>query len=85
MVITSTSSVHVRRFLRDIDVRAEVLVIGDLSREDAIEFWEKYLPTNNPSTPVPTLHLNFDDVYVMYLVDTCFTSNSATYVESVLS
>ena len=55
-------------------------MIGDLSREDAIEFWEKYLPTNNPSTPVPTLHLNFDD-----LVDTCFTSNSATYVESVLS
>ena len=30
VIITSTSSAHVRRFLRDIDGRAEVLVIGDL-------------------------------------------------------
>ena len=28
VIVTSTSSVHVRRFLRDIDGRAEVLVIG---------------------------------------------------------
>ena len=69
IVVTSTSSVHVRRFLRDIDGRAEVLVIGDLGKEDAKVFWEKYLPenylpTDNPSIPVPSL--KFDDVYNVF-------------------
>ena len=58
VLVTSTSSVHVRRFLRDIDGRAEVLVIGDLRKEDARKFWEEYFPSTNPSTPVPTLCFN---------------------------
>ena len=64
VIVTSTSSVHVRRFLRDIDGRAEVLVIGDLSKDDAKVFWEQYLPADNPSIPVPSLQ--FNDVYDVF-------------------
>ena len=69
IVVTSTSLVHVLRFLKDIDGRAEVLVIGDLGKEDAKVFWEKYLPqkylpTDNPSISVPSLQ--FDDVYDVF-------------------
>ena len=41
VVVTSTSSDHVRRFLRDIYGRAEVIVIGDLGKEEARQFWEE--------------------------------------------
>ena len=64
-VIISSTNVH--QFLKDMKQRLEIIMVGDLSREDAKEFWEEYLPANNPSTPVPSLHsVNFDDVYDVF-------------------
>ena len=59
-------STNVHQFLKDMKQRLNIIMVGDLSREDAKEFWEEYLPANNPSTPVPSLHLNFDDVYDVF-------------------
>lgn len=75
ILITSTSSVHVRRFLRYIDSRAEVVVIGDLGKEDARQFWEEYLPDKYPAIPVPLL--SFKDAYdvfggYMYHLEQCY-------------
>ena len=63
MIVTLISLLHVRRFLRDIDGRAEVLVIGDLNKDDAKVFWEQYLPADNLSIPVPSLQFNVYDVF----------------------
>ena len=52
MIATSASSVHVWRFLQDIDGRAEVLAIGDLSKDNAKVFWEQYLPADNSSITI---------------------------------
>ena len=52
VVVTATSSVHVRRFLRDIDRRAEVIVIGRKSFGRSKMY---------PSTPLPPV--GFSDVY----------------------
>ena len=61
-VIVSSTNVH--HFLKDMKRRPKIMVIGDLSKEDAKVFWEKYLPTDNPSIPVPSLQ--FDDVYNVF-------------------
>ena len=51
------------------------MVIGDLSKDDARKFWEEYLPSANPSIPVPTLC--FNEVYSilgghMYHLEHCY-------------
>ena len=75
VVVTATSLVHVRRFLRDIDGRAEVIVIGDLFRDDTQQFWEEYLPKMYSSIPSPPL--SFGDVFAvlgghMYHLEQCY-------------
>ena len=72
--MTSTSSVHVRGFLRDVDGRAEVMAIGDVCKEDAKRFWEDYLPKMNPSIPVPNLSFEVYNVFGghMYHLEQCF-------------
>ena len=61
-VIISSTNVH--QFLKDMKQRPKIMVIGDLSKEDAKVFWEKYLPADNPSIPVPSLQ--FNDVYDVF-------------------
>ena len=58
-VIISSTNVH--RFLKDMKQRPKIIVIGDLSKENAEVFWEQYLPADNPSIPVSSPQ--FNDVY----------------------
>ena len=61
-VIISSTNVH--HFLKDMKQRPKIIVIGDLSKDNAKVFWEQYLPANNPSIPAPSLQ--FNDVYDVF-------------------
>ena len=61
-VIISSTNMH--HFLKDMKQRPKIIVIGDLSKDDAKVFWEQYLPADNPSIPVPSLQ--FNDVYDVF-------------------
>ena len=56
---------HVRQFLRDIDGGGEVIVIGDLAKENARKFWEKYLSNMNPHWT------DLDSAYTIKILFTC--------------
>lgn len=72
VVISSTNVYH---FLEHMHNRAEIMVIGDLVRDDAQQFWEEYLPKMYPSIPSPLL--SFADVLAilgghMYHLEQCY-------------
>ena len=51
------------------------MVIGDIVRDDAQQFWEEYLPKTYPSIPSPPL--SFGDVFAvlgghMYHLEQCY-------------
>ena len=72
-VVISSTNVH--HFLEHMRNRAEIMVIGDLVRDDAQQFWEEYLPKTYPSIPSPPL--SFGDVFAvlgghMYHLEQCY-------------
>ena len=68
-VVVSSTNLHY--FLEHMHNRAEIMVIGDLVRDDAQQFWE-YLPTTYPSTPSPPLSL---EMCLLSWVNICITLN----------
>ena len=74
-------STNLHYFLQHMHNRAEIMVIGDLVRDDAQQFWEEYLPTTYPSIPSPPLSL---EMCLLSWVDICITLN-ITYGEFLQS